>query len=150
MDKLPSTPPLYTGAVAASADGKKPPSRSRAWARRVFHPGNPRNVRKSKLKSLPPHQLAALNKWLFKDELTYDQIKIRLWEKYGVKISRPSIGTFWKRHCRPATRAHTEIDPVLLDVILRTTRPIRLTILSNQLNLITKIQKVKSPKIDNE
>jgi len=147
MDKLPSTPPLYSATQIARAPGKKPPSRSRAWARRVFHPATPcRNVRKSKLPSLPPPQLAALNKWLFKDGITYDQIKIRLWEKYGVKISRPSIGTFWKRHCRPATRAHIEENPVLLDVILRTTRPIRLTILRNQLNLITKIQKVKSAK----
>jgi hypothetical protein len=141
---------LFTAKQIARAPGKKPPSRSRAWERRVFQPMTLcRNVRKSKLKSLPPHQLAALNKWLFKDELTYDQTKSRLWEEFGVKISGPSICTFWQRHRQLAIRAHTEENPVLLDVILRTTRPIRLTILRNQLNLITKIQKVKSLKIEN-
>jgi hypothetical protein len=110
---------------------------------------HPRNIRKSKLDRLPPRQLAALKRWLFKDGLTYSRIVARLFDEFGVKTNVGSICRFWQKHSAAPTAAQmvaqaAEDNKILLDVVLQSSRPIRLRIIRNQLALATQVKSVNS------
>jgi hypothetical protein len=103
-----------------------------------------RNIKANRLENLPGHQLAKLNKWLFSDNLSYAKIQELLWQEFQVKTTSTALCLFWQKKTRPAVRpAGVEKSNVLLDVIVQSTRPIRLTILRNQIALHTRTSKVK-------
>ena len=99
----------------------------------------------SKLEQLPPNQKSSLKNWLIKEGLTYHQANSRLLELFGVTSNISAICHFWQRECQPKAKAEQikKLPNVLLDVILESSRPIRLKILRKQFQLHTKIRVKK-------
>lgn len=100
-----------------------------------------RNVRKTRLESLPPDQLAKLNQWLFEDELTYHEVRRRLFQSFGLKLNVGRLCQYWQKRMRPGARPETSATPVVLNVIVESPRPVHVQILSSRVNVRTQIQK---------
>jgi len=96
-------------------------------------------ARQSKLRALKPQQRRALKNWLLRDKLTYEQARVRLFEQFGVTISTRTISKFWSTLFRHRAPARDRRSPLLLDVILRSIKPIRVTVLETRARLRFKI-----------
>lgn len=51
----------------------------------------------SKLDGLPPHQKEVLERWLFEENLGYEEVLARLWRDFSVRSSRKAVGVFYQR-----------------------------------------------------
>jgi hypothetical protein len=103
--------------------------------------GSPRiSARNSKLRALTPCQIKSLRQWLILDRLTYDQTRAKLRERFGVSLSTGTLSRFWNTYCqnivppRPSRRL-----PVLLDVTLQSTKPIRVIVRETKARLRFKV-----------
>ncbi len=65
----------------------------------------PRKAIKSKLS--PPRVRAALEGWLFSDELSYKNVQTKLLEKFGISVGLNTLCKFWQRRVQPNPGAST-------------------------------------------
>lgn len=101
-------------------------------------------ARKSKLRALTPTQVNALRRWLIVDQLTYDQTRVRLRERFSISLSTGTLSRFWNTYCLPAAPPpHDRRPHVFLDVVLHSTRPVRLLINENNSRLRFKVGRMR-------
>jgi hypothetical protein len=101
--------------------------------------------KKSKLRALTPTQVKWLRRWLIRDKLTYDQARAKLREQFGISLSTGTMSRFWCTYCQPAAPPTHDRQPrVFLDVILQSTRPIRVRILENNSRLSFKVGRMRT------
>jgi hypothetical protein len=91
--------------------------------------------------NLDPLQVEQLKDWLIKECLTYEQAQARLLERFRLKVASGTLSKFWYDECQPAeeTPKEKESSGILLDVIVQSKSPIRLTILKNGSRLALKV-----------
>ena len=115
---------------------------NRAEALRINAPSNsPRNIaRTSKIRALTDRQIKQLRRWLLLDKLTYAQARVQLLERFGVSLSIGTMCRFWKQYCLPiAPPAHERHPAVFLDVVLQSSKPIRVRVLETKSRLRFKV-----------
>ena len=106
-------------------------------------------ARNSKLRALTPHQRRSLRQWLLRERLTYAEARARLRKKFGVVLSQGTLSRFWNLYCGPRRPSNRNLRPaVLLDVILRSTQPIRVTVLQNNARLFFKVGRQRKRGLD--
>jgi hypothetical protein len=49
------------------------------------------------LDKLPPNQRAAIDKWLFEENQSYDEVVERCWQDFAVRLSRSSLAGYYQR-----------------------------------------------------
>jgi hypothetical protein len=109
---------------------------------------NAYNARNSKLRALTPPQIKSLRRWLITDGLTYDQARTKLRERFGVSLSPGTICRFWYTRClstMPPT--HDRKPPVLLDVVLQSSQPIRVTVKETRVRLRFKVGTMRQIRL---
>jgi hypothetical protein len=84
------------------------------------------DARQSKLRALTVDQKQSLLRWLNEDKLAYAVVRERLAKEYGISIAVSGICRFWHSHC--AGPKATSSSDVLLDVIVQSAAPVRLTV----------------------
>jgi hypothetical protein len=101
----------------------------------------PRRVaRNSKIRAMVPRQIKSLRRWLLSEKITYDQARRRLLNRFGISLSVVTICRFWYTFCQPAKSPRRETPSnVFLDVVLQSTKPIRVRILETRARLRFKI-----------
>ena len=103
----------------------------------------------SKLRALTPRQRQTLKLWLIRDKLTYDQARAKMVERFSVSLSSGTLNHFWNDYCRPAAPPpHNRHRPVLLDVIIQSTRPIRVRVLETKARLRFKVGTQRQRGLD--
>ena len=73
-------------------------------------------------RTLTPRQIRAVRHWLFREKITYREMRQRLQERHGVDLSLAACSNFYRKHCAAAANRPArprKPGPVLLDVILR-------------------------------
>lgn len=78
-----------------------------------------RNVRKSKLGSLPSDQRELLIRWLCLEQVTYEEAINRVAEQFQVRSSNGAMCAFWKRFCEPRIIAEQKLKNAFLDIVVR-------------------------------
>ena len=99
----------------------------------------PRNVRKQKLSSRSV--VRALKRWLLRDKITYEQARARLLKQFGISVSMSRICAFWQRNCQRVTKLPASQNPVLLDVVLQASKPVRVQILQSRVRFIQRVKR---------
>jgi hypothetical protein len=78
----------------------------------------------SKTRALTPVQRRALLHLLNVEKATYATTSAKLKKQFGISLSITAISRFWHRHCGPPL----QLPDVLLDVVIQSDSPVRLTI----------------------
>jgi len=98
-----------------------------------------RNIRQPILDQ--PKFTIALRRWLFQEKVSYATAQARLQQRFGLKSNSGSLCAWWQREsarrlaARCPSARQIPPNPVLLDVVLQSTRPVRLRILQNHTRL---------------
>jgi hypothetical protein len=109
---------------------------------KYFPMNSPRTAaRRHKIRdSLDGRQVEELKRWLLAERLTYDKVRDRLREQFGLSVASGTLSKFWQEECQPEEpRSQRPSPEILLDVILQSKSPIRLTILKNGGRLALKV-----------
>jgi len=89
-------------------------------------PGHRTDAIKSKFRSLTPEQRQALLGWLNQEKVTYRVALDRLKTQFGISLAPSSMCRWWKGKFAPCPPRTTV--PPLLDVVIESQSPVRLTI----------------------
>jgi hypothetical protein len=102
---------------------------------------SPRIVaRTSKVRALTSKQTKTLRHWLLVEKLTYAQAQARLFHQFGISLSSGTLSRFWNTQCQAAAPERQQHGPrVLLDVIIRSSRAVRVTVLESNARLRFKV-----------
>lgn len=102
-----------------------------------------------KLAALSPLQRRFLRQLLIVEKATYEKARARMLELFSVSLSTGTISKFWYRDCLhlKSPKQNPRL-PVLLDVILRSARPIRVTVLKNNTRLFFKVGRMARRGLD--
>ena len=97
-------------------------------------------ARTSKIRALTDRQIKQLRRWLLLDKLTYAQARVQLLERFGVSLSIGTMCRFWKQYCLPIAPPARERHPaVFLDVVLQSSKPIRVRVMETKARLRFKV-----------
>lgn len=64
-------------------------------------PSGCRRIKMPRLMQLPAEQQQEVRDWLIKEGLTYEATAKRVFERFGVSISRTGVFNFYKEFCEP-------------------------------------------------
>ena len=97
-------------------------------------------ARTSKIRALTDRQIKQLRRWLLLDKLTYAQARVHLRERFGLDFSSGTLCHFWQQYCVPIAPPARERHPaVFLDVVLQSSKPIRVRVMETKSRLRFKV-----------